>query len=130
MCSQLDSPPGDVLGGRELLLLTGDQGEVEGTSILLESELTVVGAELTPTSHPLSLSGQTGAGPLAGTHPSPVWSTSFHAKVWAPCHLGLPALPGRCLDVAAGDPPERLTAQNRKPRHRGPCFFVAERNTG
>lgn len=86
MCPRLDSPPGDVLGGCELLLLTGDQGEVEGTSILLESELT-------PTSRPLSLSGQTGAGPLAGTHPSPVWSTSFHAKVWAPCHLGLPALP-------------------------------------
>lgn len=79
MWSRLDSPPGDVLGGRELLLLTGGQGEVEGTSTLLESELTVVGAELTPTSHPLPLSGQTGAGPLAGTLPSPVWATSFHA---------------------------------------------------
>lgn len=41
MCSRLDSPSGDVLGGRELLLLAWDQGEVEGTSIVLESELAV-----------------------------------------------------------------------------------------
>lgn len=86
-----------------------------------------MGAELTPTSHPLSLSGQKGLARLQGPHPSPAGTlspTSFHASWGCKSCLSDP------WTWLQGTHQKAPPAQHRKPWHRGPCYLVTERNAG